>query len=500
MSAPGAPIVILDVLPAAVRSGALPFDLLTPDAPDTLGVMLPTSPLHLLLLEPLAGDPVPPFKWLVMTSGNRGGEPICLTADEARERLDGIADAYLTHDREINLRADDSLAVVRRGAPQLWRRARGHAPNALLLARQLSRCVLAMGADLKNAVAVGYGERVVLSPHFGDLETPEALDSLEAVTRTLPRFLRKNPEAVAVDLHPDMRSARLGRRLAKDYGVPLVEVQHHHAHAAAVFAEHGVDAGLALVFDGTGLGTDGKIWGAELLTVKPGGYARLATFAPVPLPGGDAAVRQPARQAVARLADAGIVPDGVLLERMGIDGEAAGVWMRQCAQGVNAPLTHAAGRLFDACSVILGFAPRTVTYEGQAAIRLEAAARRAKGGMMSSLPFEQSEAEGMLVINWRKAFEALAVAGSDGKQAHALALTFHQAVADAAFRMIEYGLQRDAARAVALSGGVFMNGLLTDLLVPRLEAAGLLVLLNRRVPPNDGGIALGQAAVAGCGG
>ncbi len=499
LAAPEAPIVILDVLPEAASAGILPFDLLTPDAPDTLGVMLPTSPLHLLLLEPLSGDPVPPLKWLVMTSGNRGGEPICLTADEARVRLDGIADLFLDHDRAINLRADDSVAVVRHGAPQLWRRARGYAPNALLLHAPLQRCVLAMGAELKNSVAVGYGERVVMSPHVGDLETPEAMDSLEKVARALPRFLHKSPETVAVDLHPDMQATRLGRRLAAEYGVPVVEVQHHHAHAAAVLAEHGVESGLALVLDGTGMGPDGRIWGAELLAVDAAGYARLATFAPVPLPGGDAAVRHPARQAIARLTDAGIVPDEGILERLGVEAAAAEVWRRQCAQGINAPLTHAAGRVFDACSALLGLAPYTVTYEGQSAMRLEAAARRAAGGAINALSFELIEKDGMLTISWRKAFEALAFVDLDKINVCEWALAFHHAIASAAFSMLEYGLQNNAARVLALSGGVFMNRLLNDLLVPRLEASGLRVLLNRRVPPNDGGIALGQAAVAGKG-
>lgn len=268
--------------------------------------MLPTSPLHLLLLMPLAGDPVLSFDLLVMTSGNRGGEPISLTNEEARERLAGIADLLLCHDREINLRADDSLAVIQCGLPQLWRRARGYAPAAMMLKTPLQRCVLAMGAELKNAVAVGFDNRVVISPHVGDLETPEALDGLERVARSLPLFLERRIEMVAVDMHPDMHATLLGRRLAAEGGLPVVEVQHHHAHAAAALAEHGLSCGLALVMDGTGLGPDGNIWGAELLAVDPAGYRRLASFAPVALPGGDAGVMRPARQLIARWIDAGI--------------------------------------------------------------------------------------------------------------------------------------------------------------------------------------------------
>ena len=496
LTSPEAPIVILDVLPAAARDARLPLDLLTPDAP-TLGVMLPTSPLHLLLLTPLAGDPVPAFELLVMTSGNRGGEPICLTNAEARERLGGIADLLLCHDREINLRADDSLAVIQRGAPQLWRRARGYAPNAVLLSRPLRQCVLAMGAELKNTVAVGFEDRVVISPHVGDLETPEALDGLERVARSLPQFLERRAERVAVDLHPDMHATVLGRRIAAERGLPVVEVQHHHAHAAAALAEQGEEAGLALVMDGTGLGPDGTLWGAELLAVDPSGCRRLATFAPVPLPGGDAAVRRPARQVVARWLDAGVELTGERMRRLGVSMEEAAVWRQQCVQKVNAPLTHAAGRVFDAFSAVLGLAPETATYEGQSAIRLEAAARRSSRRDVPHLPFAQAEKGGLLVIDWAEAFALLADARLIAGREDDWAYGEHSSIADAAVAMVTFGLSRGAACPVALSGGVFMNRILTDLVTQRLEALGVRVLLHRRIPPNDGCIAVGQAVVAG---
>jgi hydrogenase maturation protein HypF len=496
LSSPEAPIVILDVLPHVVRDTRLPLDLLTPDAP-TLGVMLPTSPLHVLLLTPLAVDPVPAFELLVMTSGNRGGEPICLTNAEAQDRLSGIADLLLCHDREINLRADDSLAVIQSGAPQLWRRARGYAPNAMLLSHPLQRCVLAMGAELKNTVAVGFEDRVVISPHVGDLETPEALDGLERVARSLPQFLERRVDVIAVDLHPDMHATLLGRRLAAERGLPVIEVQHHHAHAAAALAEHGAQAGLALVMDGTGLGPDGTVWGAELLAVDPAGYTRLATFAPVPLPGGDAAVRRPARQVVARWLDAGVELNEERLRRLGVSSDEAKAWRQQCSQQVNAPLTHSAGRVFDAFSALLGIAPEAVTYEGQSAIRLEAAAQRARCGTLPQLPFTSVERDGMLVIDWRDAFALMADAnltvGCESEWAYAV----HCAVADAAARMVKFGLSKSPPYPVALSGGVFMNRILTDLVVTRLEAQGVRVLVHRRVPPNDGCIAFGQAVVAG---
>lgn len=496
LTSPESPIVILDVLPEAERDARLPLDLLTPDA-QTLGVMLPTSPLHLFLLLPLAGDAVPAFDLLVMTSGNRGGEPICLTQTEALERLGGIADGLLTHNREINLRADDSLAVIQQGAPQLWRRARGYAPNAILLSRPLQRCVLAMGAELKNTVAVGFEDRVVVSPHVGDLETPEALDGLERVARDLPLFLERRPDVIAVDLHPDMHATLLGRRLAAEQGLPAIEVQHHHAHAAAALAEHGEEAGLALVMDGTGLGTDGTVWGAELLAIDPSGFRRLATFAPVPLPGGDAAVRRPARQVVARWVAAGIEVTDAQLRHVAVTPEEGAAWRQQCRQQVNAPLTHAAGRVFDAFSAVLRIAPETVTYEGQAAIRLEAAARRSSRHAVPRIPFTQAEKNGMLVIDWAEAFALLSerhlTRGCENDWAYGV----HSSIADAAVAMVYYGLSHIAAGPVALSGGVFMNRILTNLVVQRLEALGVRVLVHRRIPPNDGGVAVGQAVVAG---
>ena len=491
-----APIVILDVKPQAVAAGRLPVDLITPDAM-TLGCMLPTSPLHMLLLEPSAGDPVPPFELLIMTSGNRRGEPICITNAEARERLGDVADLLLLHDREINLRNDDSLCIVQHGAPQVWRRGRGFAPNPVRLARPLVRCVLAMGAEIKNTVAIGYGRRVVLSPHVGDLETPEALEGLAQVTECLPAFLRRTPQCVAVDLHPDMHATAHGVAIAERLNVPLVRVQHHHAHAVACLAEHGHEEGLALVFDGTGLGPDGAIWGAELLAVSPGGYERLATFAPVPLPGGDRAVLQPARQVVGRWVEAGRPVTDAWRVRLGITAEEVSVWAEQCRRGLNAPLTHAAGRLFDSVAVLLGLAPAAITYEGQPAIRLEAAARRCVGRPLSDLPFSTLERDGMLLVGWRDAVGTLSERRHTEGREDGWAMAAHIAIASAGVRMVKYGIDRRRMRTVVLSGGVFMNRILNDLLIPELEASGLTALIHRQTPPNDGCISLGQAVVAG---
>ena len=490
------PIVILDTHPDA--AAALPLGLLSPDSA-TLGVMLPTSPLHLLLFEPLQGDPTPRFDLLVMTSGNRRGEPICIANDEARRRLGDIADAFLFHNREIILRNDDSLCALPRGQPQVWRRARGYAPHPIRLARPLRRVTLALGAELKNTVAVGYGSRVVLSPHVGDLQTPEANDGFTQVVRCLPEFLRREPEAIAVDLHPDMHASRTGRSMAADRGLPLVEVQHHHAHAVAGLEEHGQCEGLALVMDGTGLGPDGAIWGAELLDIRPDGYTRLATFAPVPLPGGDAAVLDPIRQLAGRWAAAGATPTAGRMRRLGLTDEQWAVWHAQATRGVNAPLSHAAGRAFDAFAVALGLVNGPVTYEAQAAVRLEAAARRWRGaaGDLPDIPFDAGETGGLLHIDWAPCFVRLAESPPTAGSEPAWAMAFHHAVARAGQAMVEFALSRVRHHRVLLSGGVMMNRVLNELLVPALQAVGVEVLVHERTPPNDGCIALGQAVVAG---
>lgn len=498
MASPEAPIVVLEPL-AAPAGPALALDLLAPDSGD-LGLMLPTTPLHALLFTPLAGDPTPPFELLVMTSGNRRGEPICTRTAEALERLAGIAEAYLTHDRPIRLRCDDSLAAFVGGRPALWRRARGHAPEAVRLARPLARRVLALGAELKNTIALGFEGEVVLSPHIGDLETPEACDGLEQVVQRLPAFLGREAEVVAVDLHPDMHATRLGRAYAAERGLALVAVQHHHAHAAAALAEFGLEAAVALVFDGTGLGPDGMIWGGEALVVDRGGFRRTGTFTPVPLPGGDAAVRRPARQVVARLQAAGQPPEEALLARLGVAAGEAEVWALQARRGLNAPFTHAVGRVFDAFSALLGLVAGEITHEGQAAIRLEARARaehRSAGAAPVPAFSMREDQSGMLIVDPAPAFAALAEERKKGAAGRGWALGFHRELARAARALARHALRGAPGLPVVLSGGVFMNRLLVETLAELLARDGIAVRLPERVPVNDGGIALGQAWIAG---
>lgn len=490
------PIAVLDLMEGADQS--IPMDLLAPGT-GTLGVMLPTTPIHHLLAAPGADGSHPGFELLVMTSGNRGGEPICVSNEEALERLTGIADLLLCHDRGINLRNDDSLAVSMDGEPQVWRRARGYAPESLVVGGEFQRDVVAMGAEIKNTMALGFGNEVVLSPHIGDLETPEALDGLLQVLGRFPEFFGRKPAVVAVDLHPDMRSTVTGVEYAARTGAQLVSVQHHHAHAASCMAENGLAEAIALVFDGTGLGTDGSIWGAEILHVHEGGFRRLGTFAGAPLPGSDRAVTHPVRQLLARWIDAGVEWGEDWQRSLGVNEHEVSTWSKQCAAGMNAPRSHAAGRVFDAFSVALGIAPSRVTYEGQAAVLLESVARGWRGDEsdLPEVPFDTREEDGMLIVDWAPAFERLARRPVRAQDRAGLARSFHEAMATAALRMAIRGREVSGFRQVALSGGVMMNRLLCETLCGYLRNHDFDVFLHRRVPPNDGGISLGQAVLAG---
>lgn len=488
-----APIVILD--PCSETS--LPVDLIAPDT-RTVGVMLPTTPLQLLLAEPLEGDPVPPFDVLIMTSGNRVGAPICLSNAQALRELGGVADLFLLHNREIRFRVDDSLVAIRSGDLQLWRRARGFAPRPLSVSRPLHRAVLAMGAELKNTIAVATAREIHLSPHLGDLEDPEAVEHLRMVTEHLPRFLGLDPAAIAVDLHPDYHSTQLGRSMAIRLGVKLIEVQHHHAHAASVMAESGSRQLLALTWDGTGLGTDRQIWGAELLWLPDDvHFERLGTFAPAPLPGGDAAVLDPRRQLIARWAALGLRPGPAWRRALRVGEHELDLWSRWPSGSSLAPLTHAAGRVFDSVAVALGIAPRHVSYEGQTAICFEGLATRAAGSSRAGAWWRAEERDGRLIVDWAPLFLALFEHGPFSTADANLARAVHGSLVDAAVTMANYGRDRTKCTVIALSGGVFMNRILHEETTRRLEAEGFRVLVNRSIPPNDGGIAAGQAWIAG---
>ncbi len=362
----------------------------------------------------------------------------------------------------------------------------------------LRHVVLALGADMKNAVAVGYGRHVAMSPSLGALDSLDVIERFEQVVLKFSQFPGNHPDTIAVDLHPDMQSSRYGRKLARDRTLRLVEVQHHQAHAVACLAENGYRDGLALVMDGTGWGGDGTIWGAELLDITSDGtFRRFASFAPVPLPGGDAAVRHPARQGVARWVQSGVSLTDQRLLTLGVTREEAEVWEQQCRRRINAPLTHAAGRLFDAFSVLLGLAPRDITVEGEPAIRLEAAAREWREGDLPVLPFDVRMEGTMMLIDWAPAFRMLADVPGTRQDYGRWAMAVHVAVARAAVVMIEFGLSHQAGGRIALSGGVFLNRILNELMDQHLVRLGITALRHVQTLPGDECIALGQAVVAG---
>jgi hydrogenase maturation protein HypF len=420
-----------------------------------VGLMLPYTPLHHLLLHDV-GRP------LVMTSGNRSDEPIAYEDDEARERLGGIADLFLSHDRPIHRRCEDS--VVR--AAFTVRRSRGYVPAALPLPVSARRPLIAAGAELKSTFCVVRAAEAFLSPHLGDLDSELAYRAFLTDLALYVEMLAVEPRAVAYDLHPEY----LATKWALEQDAELIGVQHHHAHAAACLAEHGEQGpALSLVFDGTGYGTDGTLWGGELLRCELASFERLGSLVPVPLPGGEAAIREPWRTAASYLERAG---RSVPFERWPV--------VRETLK-VNAPLSSGMGRLFDAVAALLGIR-ETVTYEGQAAIELELLA-----GATEAEPYQWRFGDGA---------ELVAAVHDDfvsGRPRAEIAAAFHEAVAAAsADACAEIG----EPRVVVLSGGSFQNVRLLASTRERLERHGFRVLTHRRVPPNDGGISYGQAAVA----
>ena len=496
-----APIVILKRgnRPSNRPLNNISIELISPDS-DTIGFMLPYSPLHEMLLDNLSDV-------LVMTSANNRGEPICISNNEAFARLNGIVDAYLCHDREINLRNDDSLCVIQHGKPQVWRRARGFAPDAIYLNHKTSKPILAMGAELKNTTALAFDNEIVISPHIGDLETIEANESLTQLSKTLPEFYRKDIQIVARDLHPDMHSSVLASKIAEKKGIPIIDVQHHHAHAVSCMAEHGLDEAIAVVFDGTGLGTDGTIWGAEVMHVKQDNFERLATFNPVRLPGGDAAVYQPIRQLIARYIDAGVGITDEFCRIFNVNRDELKIWSMQCAKEINSPLTHATGRLFDSISVMLGLCDNSITYEGQGAIRLESEALRFQntGKEPSGLiKYGIILKDSLLSIDWSETFRSfspdrlikLHVERNYLFLRKQYAYEFHRVLSDAVSDMVSHAVAKKHIKTIVLSGGVFMNRLLTSLVIDKLSEMGFDVFINEKVPPNDGGISFGQAVIA----
>jgi hydrogenase maturation protein HypF len=451
---------------------------------DTIGVMLAYTPLHHLLLDLAAGP-------LVMTSGNRSEEPIAIGIAEARHRLGDIADGFLIHDREIVSRYDDSVVRVAGATPILLRRARGYAPAPLELPVATPVPLLAVGPHLKNTLTLAHGDRAWISQHIGDLEGLETVEHFRQVLDRLRRLFNLEPEVAVRDLHPGYLSTRLAEEMGLTRVIP---VQHHHAHIAAVMAEHGMtEPVVGIACDGTGYGDDGRIWGAELLVCDLASYRRLAHLRYAPMPGGDLAARTPWRAACGYLSLEPAVAPAFRLAFEGVNPRERAVAERQVAASLNAPLASSLGRLFDAAAAVLGVR-RVSAYEGQAAMELEALAGRRLASAVSP-PVMPPSGEPW-VLDPVPLLVELGERRRSGETPEDLAAAFHTAVADAITGLAASACEREGLRFVALGGGVFQNARLLVSVREGLEARGLRVLMPRRLGPNDGAVSYGQAAVA----
>lgn len=472
MRSPVAPVVLCPsrgVLPDSVAPGI-----------GTLGVMLPYTPLHHLLLDAFGGA-------LVMTSGNLSGEPQAVGNDEARAKLSAFADGFLMHDRAIARRLDDS--VLRADPPMVLRRARGEVPGTLALPPGFGDApqVVAYGGQMKAAICLVKNGQALLGHHLGDLDEVLTWDAFVQADADYAALFDHRPKVVAVDLHPDFRATRHGAARAEAEGLTLVKVQHHHAHMAACMAENGwpIDGGkvAGIVLDGLGLGPDSTVWGGELLLGDYRGFERRHWLKPAPLIGGDRAQLEPWRNALVRLDAAGLADWADAL----FPDAPRDLARQVAAKGINAPLSSSAGRLFDAVAACLGITPMRQSYEGEAAMRLEALAQ---GGSHPGLDWEIG-VDG--VLDPTPLFAALRAEVCAGRQ-EAAAMAFHAGIARAFAQAARALVEAGEARAVALSGGVFQNAVMLREVVKWL--GDVPVLLHRTVPANDGGLALGQAVIA----
>ena len=493
LSLAAAPIVVLPAnpgneLPALIAPGL-----------STLGFMLPSTPLHHLLMQELARP-------LVMTSGNRHNEPLVIDNEVARRQLSAIADYLLLHDRDIRRRVDDSVIRSIAGAPRMLRRARGYAPHTIALPAGFDHDaqVLAMGGQQKTTFCLIRQGRAILSPHIGDLGSVDTYRDYQRQLNDYQQLFAVQPTVVAVDRHPDYLSTRLGRQYAENFAASLHSVQHHHAHIAAVMVEHGLLPDtpplLGIALDGSGYGDDGTVWGGEFLLADYRGFSRVARFQPVPMPGGSRSVREPWLNTYAHLASF-LGWDSVVRKYPGLESirfirqQSLTVLQTMVERHVNSPLTSSAGRLFDAVAAFIGVRRQMISYEGQAAVELEALA-------VTAVPQRGDEAQGYGYrladdcIDWTPLWSGLLDDAYRGVTARCMALRFHQTVIAAVSDMALRLCTQHRVDTVVLSGGVFQNRLLSEGVRHLLQYQGLNVLLPSKIPAHDGGIALGQAAIA----
>ncbi|MEU9329416.1 carbamoyltransferase HypF [Streptomyces canus] len=489
------PVVLLRRRPHA-GGEPRPAGAVAPGSPD-LGVMLPYTPVHHLLLG-LPGDPDGPGL-LVMTSGNLSGEPIVTDDNAALERLAHLADAWLTHDRPIHVPCDDSVVRVCDGEPLVIRRSRGYAPLPVSLPLPV-RPTLAVGGDLKNAFCLGAGRQAWLSAHIGDMDDVGTQRVFERAVAQLETITGVRPETLVSDRHPGYRSAHWADRNAAHR--PVVRVQHHHAHIAAAMAEHGLDGTrpvIGVAFDGTGHGDDGAVWGGEFLLADYDRFTRFGHLAYVPLPGGDTAVRRPYRMALAHLRAAGIDWSDDLACTTACPPDELHLLERQLERGLNCVPTSSMGRLFDAVSSLAGVCHRA-GYESQAAVELEGAALHAPAGDTTAYAFalhaSEEDRDGAVRADPAPVLAAIVGDLRAGAEPALVSARFHRGVTGLVHRMCARARERHGLDTVALTGGVFANTLLSSACAATLSEDGFTVLRHHLVPPNDGGLALGQLMVA----
>ena len=477
-----APIVLAEITGAGKELAKI----VAPDQ-TRLGFMLPYTPLHLLLMEPETGFP----DVLVMTSGNLSEEPLAYQDAEARQRLAPLADAFLLHDRPIHMRVDDSVVTALRGQPYLVRRARGYAPGQLRIPGA-EQPIVGTGTHLKNTFCLARESYAFVSHFIGDLENQETLDSFELAVGHYEKLFRIHPQALACDLHPDYLATHYAQTRSQKETLPLIKVQHHHAHLAACLAENAWESSepaIGLIFDGTGFGTDGSIWGGEILIGGYRSYERRFHLHSVRLPGGDLAVRKPARTALSWLAAAGISAEEFSLPPFqALSQEEHAAVQAQLESGFNAPLTSSMGRLFDAVASILGLC-HEISYEAQAAIALESAAD----------PDEQVSYPVLMqdgVIDLREMLRELISDLRGGLSIPRIAARFHNSITDLSVQACRTIRRETGLRHVVISGGVWQNMRLMRALLPVLEAEDFIPHYHHALPTNDSCVSLGQVMVA----
>ncbi|WP_200279472.1 carbamoyltransferase HypF [Rhabdochromatium marinum] len=508
LDSPAAPIVLLEVQPERLPASRIATGIAPGQS--RLGFMRPYSPLHHLLLADWERP-------LLMTSGNRSDEPQVIDNQDARTRLAPLADAWLLHDRDILNRLDDSIVRVDAGQPRLLRRARGYAPAPLPVPPGFEDAppVLAFGGELKNTFCLLDAPRLMLSQHLGDLSDPRTLREFERTLALYRRIFQHQPQAIAIDRHPEYHNRAIAHQLAATAGVPLIEVQHHFAHIAAVLGDNGwpKTAGpvLGVALDGLGYGQDGGLWGGEVLRADYSGFTRLAWLQPTPLPGGDQAAHEPWRNLLAqlhsRLGWSHACEQWPILKRLpALDTPASATLLRMLDAGLNAPLSSSTGRLFDAVAAALSIHPERVAYEGQAAMELEALAsrwRRDSGAEVDSdssttfgYPFARQSLTAGITLDPSPMWQALLTDLSQGVERGCIAARFHHGLAQALTGLCVDLAQAQGLDTLALSGGSFQNRLLLESITVQVERAGLRVLSHHQIPSNDGGLALGQALIA----